>query len=122
VLFTGPVYITVLGPSAEDIAAIVAAQLTAALTPLETTMTDASTFLTDLGPKIDTLTTGMADIAADVQVLLDKAAAAGVFTSEEQALADGVTAKMDALKAAVSSLNDEVGDQDGSDNPPPAEG
>lgn len=115
---TGPVTITVLGPSMDDIRTAVASEIAAALTPLEQHMSDTANFLTDLGPKIDTLTTGMADIAADVQVLLDKAAQAGVFTAEEQALADGVTAKFDALKTAVSNLNDEVGDQDGSDNPP----
>ena len=117
-LFTGPVTIINLGPTAEEIAAAV----TAALTPLEQKMSDATDFLAAEGDKIDVLTAGIADIAADVQVLLDKAASAGVFTADEQAAAAAVTEKLDALHAAVSGLNDEVGDQDGSDTPPaPAE-
>lgn len=118
---TGPVTITVYGPSLDDIRIAVASETAAALTPLENTVSDISDFLTNLGPKVDTLTTGMADIAADVAVLLTKASQAGVFTADEQALADGVTAKFDALHQAVSDLNDQVGDQDGSDTPPPAE-
>jgi hypothetical protein len=118
------VTINVYGPSVDDIRTVVASEIAAALTPLETQMSsDFLNFAADQGSKIDVLTAGIADIAADVQVLLDKAAQAGVFTQEEQDAATALTGKLDALKSAVSGLNDEVGDQDGSDTPaePPAD-
>lgn len=115
---TGPVTITVQGPTMDDIRIAVASEIAAALTPLGDLVSDFTDFAANIGAKLDTFTAGLADIAADVAVLLTKAAQAGVFTAEEQAVADGVQAKFDAVHSGLSGLNDEVGDQDGSDTPP----
>jgi hypothetical protein len=115
---TGPVTINVNGPTADDIRIVVASEIAAALTPLEQKMSDFTAFAANISTQLDTFAAGLTDIAADVAVLLTKAAQAGVFTPEEQALADAVQGKFDAVHTGLSNLNDEVGDQDGSDNPP----
>ena len=59
----------------------------------------------------------LADVAADVTALLAKAGTAGVFSADEQAKADAAAGKLSAVSDALTNLNTEVGDQDGSDTP-----
>lgn len=114
---TGPVTIHVHGPSAEEIRTLVAAELATALNPLETKMTEISDFLDTTNATVDQVNTAVADIAADVAVLL-AAVPDGTFSAEEQAKADALAAKLTAVSDALSALDTAVGDQDGSDTPP----
>lgn len=117
--FTGPTTVTIYtGPSAEEIRAIVADQLTAALTPLENKMTAISDFLDATGATVDQIQTALTDVAADVTALLARAGEAGVFTPEEQEKADAVSGKLAAVGEALGALDTAVGDEDGSDTAP----
>lgn len=86
---------------------------------LETKLSDISDFLDAQGSKADNLAAALADVSADVQALLAKAGSAGVFSADEQAKADALSGKFDAITTALSALDTAVGDQDGSDNPTP---
>lgn len=110
---TGPVTVNQLDPGA------FIGPILDRLTIMEALMSDFTTFAANVSTQLDTFAAGLTDIAADVAVLLTKAAQAGIFTAEEQAVADGVQAKFDTAHANLSALNDQVGDQDGSDTPPP---
>lgn len=62
---------------------------------------------------LDTVTAQLADLAADVAVLV-----AGELTTEQQAVADGIAAKLAAVSSGLATLDTSVGDRDGSDTPP----
>lgn len=94
----------------------------AGITRLELKMTEISDFLDAEGAKADNIATALADVAADVNALLASAGSAGAFSPEEQAKADALSGKFDAISAALGSLDVAVGDQDGSDAPPPSDG
>jgi N-acetylglucosamine kinase-like BadF-type ATPase len=116
----GPVTIHVHGPTAEEIRTVVATEITAALNPLENKMTQISDFLDATNATADQVNAAVADIAADVAVLL-AAVPAGTFTTDEQAKADALAAKLTAVTDALGALDTAVGDQDGSDTPAPVE-
>lgn len=88
----------------------------AGITRLEQTMTEISDQLdTDIA-KTDSLAATLTAVAADVTLLL-AAVPAGTFTAEEQAKADALAGKLDALTTALAALDAEVPDADGSDTP-----
>lgn len=118
ITITGPVTMHFHGATAEEITAIVAAQLAAALTPLGEKMTEISDFLDTANATVDAIQTALADVSADVAALLARAGEAGAFSEEDQAKADAVSAKLTAVSDALSALDTAVGDEDGSDTPP----
>lgn len=85
---------------------------------LERHMTEISDFLAAENATIDSISTALTDVAADVTALLAKAGTAGVFSADEQDKADAAAGKLSAVSDALAALNTEVGDQDGSDTPP----
>ncbi len=98
-------HITITGPSAEDIRTIVAAELAAALTPLEESMATEAEQFAALDAKVT-------DLIADVR------AALAALTADRDNLGPDGQAALDTLTAKVDAFDTEVGDADGSDTPP----
>ncbi len=63
---------------------------------------------------LDTVTAQLADLAADVAVLVS-----GELSTEQQALADQIAAKLQAVTDGLTALDTSVGDRDGSAGLPP---
>lgn len=109
-IFTGPVTIISLGPSAEDIAAIVADQLTAALTPIKESLMALND---DLAALRNELGQTFADLDAKIQRLQD---AVDNPTTTSQLDADG-QAILDEIKAQVAAARATVGDENSDGSP-----
>lgn len=65
---------------------------------------------------LDTVAAQLADLAADVAVLVS-----GELSTEQQVVADGIAAKLAAISNGLLALDTSVGDRDGSDTPPEPE-
>jgi len=112
-----------LSPDTRLFLAELARQLHRRFDRLEHRMSKISDYFDATNATLTTINDTLTDVASDVTALLTKAGGAGVFTAEEQALADAATAKLTALGTALSALDTQVGDQDGSEGgptPPPA--
>lgn len=106
-----------LAPPVRALLHYLAEQHTRILTRLdrmEHKMSQIGDFLDAEGVSLTSIRTALDAVAADVAVLLTKASGSGVFTAEEQAKADALSAGFTALSSAVSTLAEQVGDQDGS--------
>lgn len=93
------------------------------LDALEATVATAAEQITILNDKLAAQATVITDIAADVQALLEAVAVLQAerenLTPAGQAALDAAMASADSVTAALQALDVQVGDQDGSDTPPP---
>jgi hypothetical protein len=106
-----------LAPPVRALLHYLAEQHTRILTRLdrmEHKMSQIGDFFDAEGVTLTNVRTALDAVAADVAVLLTKASGSGVFTPEEQAKADALSAGFAALSSAVTTLAAQVGDQDGS--------
>lgn len=95
------------------------------LDALEATVATAAEQITILNDKIAAQATVITDVAADVAALLEAVATLQAerenLTPAGQAALDAAMASADAVTVALQTLDTQVGDQDGSDTPPPPE-
>lgn len=93
------------------------------LDALEATVATAAEQITILNDKLAAQATVITDVAADVAALLEAVAVLQAerenLTPTGQAALDQAMASADAVTAALQTLDTQVGDQDGSDTPPP---
>ncbi len=83
---------------------------------LEHQMSQISDYFDSTNATLTTISDTLTDVAADVTALLAKGTASGIFSAEEQALADAATSKLSAVGTALTNLDTQVGDQDGSES------
>jgi hypothetical protein len=90
------------------------------LADLEALMATAAEQITALSAKTDAAVALVADVKADFDALLAAMAAEREnLTPTGQAAIDAANARADALAARLGELDVAVGDNDGSDTPPP---
>lgn len=105
------------GPSQDGPSAVVAfTYILQALTRIEAHVATIDETLAAQSAALDTVAAQLADLAADVAVLVS-----GELSTEQQAAADSITAKLTALTESLAALDTSVGDRDGSDTPPEPE-
>lgn len=83
---------------------------------LEHQMSQISDYFDSTNATLGTVQAKLTDVAADVTALLAKAGGSGVFTPDEQTRADTAAATLTALSDALTTLDTQVGDQDGSES------
>ena len=90
----------------------------ARLDQLEAHMSAIDDALAALTAQDDALAASVTDLIADVRALIDQLRNAPL-TPEQQAAVDALSARLSGTAAEVASLDTEVGDADGSENPTP---
>lgn len=88
------------------------------LDSLEATMATATEAIAALAAQEDANSAALNDLVADVRALIVLLSAEPQLTSETQAAADALSAKLTDDAGTVSALDAQVGDADGSDTPP----
>lgn len=118
--FTGPTTVHVyVALDPELLRPIIRSELAAALIPLEEPMTNVAEIIAAQDVKVSTLAAAFGDFASDVRAYISEhPPTEGPVSDEDAAAADALMNKTDNVIAALSTLDVEVGDADGSDVPP----